>query len=145
MSYKGLGKLIFIDGKINSKEYQRILTEKLLSTIEDAFYDEHCIFQHDRVPVYSSKSTQLWLNNQGLHVLPWPSNSPDLNPIENVWRNIIFMIRSADRLQGTKQELKHFIMASCETYQVETCRKLINSIPDRCKNVLKMNSYPTKY
>jgi len=145
MSSKGLGHLIFIDGKVNSAEYQRILTEGLLPTIEDTFMRQHCIFQHDLAPAHASKSSKIWLANQQLDVLPWPANSPDLNPIENVWRDIKFAIRSAAYLPRTKEELKNVIKATWEKFKVKDCRKLIHSMPGRCKTVIKMKGYPTKY
>jgi len=58
MSYKGLGKLIFIDREVNSEEYQKILKNGLLPYIEEAFVGEHVIFQHDLAPAHASKRTK---------------------------------------------------------------------------------------
>ena len=77
--------------------------------------------------------------------MSWPTNSPNWNPIENVWLNIKSVVRSAIKLPGKKEELKICIRAIWKKYKVETCQKLINSIPERCKNVLQMKGYPTKY
>ena len=55
----------------------------------------------------------------------WPANSLDFNPIENIWRDIKFLIRKQPILQKTKAELQKSIIGHRETYPQENCQKLI--------------------
>ncbi len=57
----------------------------MLPSADQLFKDADFIFQQDLAPAHTAKSTNSWLNDHGVCVLDLPANSPDLNPIENLW------------------------------------------------------------
>ena len=77
--------LCFIKSRVNPAVYQDILEHFMLPSADKLYGDADFIFQQDLAPAHTAKSTKTWFSDHGITVLDWPANSPDLNPIENVW------------------------------------------------------------
>ena len=60
------------------------------------------LLQHDNDPKHTAKFTKESFENNGISTLNWPSQSSDLNPIENLWNTLNVKVRKRNP-QNIKQ------------------------------------------
>ena len=73
---------------MNGAKYRKILDENLLQSVPDLRLGQMFTFQQDNDPKHTVKTMQQWLQDKSLNVIDRPSQSPDLNPIKHLWRDL---------------------------------------------------------
>ena len=106
--------------------YKKVLHYCLLSSSKHLYPNSKFIFMHDNAPILNAKKTKAFLEAEGVEVLPWPGQSPDLNPIETLWNFMKVKVkgkrlRNNDELLETQEKVWNDIPL---TY----IRKLIDSM-----------------
>ena len=106
-----VGNVVVCEKSVNSDYYIQILKENLPESVRKIYGDENqpFLFQQDNAPCQKSAQTCNFLKSNGILTLPWPSQSPDLNIIENVWQYMKNLIRK-DPAKNMQQLIKNFLI-----------------------------------
>jgi transposase len=78
-------------------------------------------------------------------VLPWPPQSPDLNPIENLWQQLKKRLTGYDEIPRGMRELWERVQDELNKITPEMCQTLINSMHSRLEQVIECRSGHTDY
>lgn len=139
----GVGPINRIEGIMDRFVYKDILKDVMLPYAE---WEMPLLwsFQHDNDPKHASKIVKDFLQESQISVLKWPSQSPDINPIENLWEILDRKIRNLNTYSN-KASLYDAIVNAWNSIPRETIDALINSMPRRCAEIIKNKGYAIKY
>lgn len=143
MSYSGVGNLHFIEDIMDAKMYLKILQNNLVDSAKKMNIENNFIFQQDNDPKHSARIVREWLLYNVRHTLPHPPQSPDLNPIENLWHILDLNIRKYHI--KNKNDLKKHLKEEWEKISPEVTSKLALSMPKRLQEVINVKGLHTKY
>lgn len=145
MSWDGIGYMIRMEGRMDAELYLSILEDELQQSVEWWGKEiEDYIFQQDNDPKHTSGLASQWFKDHKFTVLKWPSQSPDLNPIEHLWFYLKKKKKYPEPPKGIL-ELWERVQAEWEKIPVEVVQNLIEGMPRRVEAVYKAKGGYTKY
>ena len=143
----GLGPLVALEGNQNQHTYRDLLRDYLLPEIKAARdeFGVDMIFMQDNAPCHKTKKVMDYLHRNQVRVLDWPPQSPNMNPIENLWHIVKSRRQKKFGFPRTKDELIEQVFEIWESVDQELLDTLSESIESRLREVIRLNGRPTKY
>jgi transposase len=141
-SSKGVGKITIIDGTMNAEGYCRILDTCLLESASELKMTDF-IFQQDNDPKHTSVTVKEYLDIKKVKTMSWPPQSPDMNPIENLWRHLKILV--SNRNPKNIKDLKEIIVQEWNRIDPKICKKLVSSMHQRALDLWLAKGNHTKY
>ena len=136
-SYGAPGRLHICEGMMDQKEYCKVIEHRVIPELAQRFPNGDGILQHDKAPCHMAKSVTKKLHDSQIPVLAWPANSPDVAPIENLWQIVKEKLTKIDTT--TKPKLIRAVLDvwNHDESIVRSCEKLVESMPNRVKALIK--------
>jgi transposase len=148
ISPKGLHKLyIFDKGSINGDCYR----QKIVPLIQEAVQEQQAgsIFQQqtkvmqDNARIHTARATLALFKDSNIELLQWPANSPDLNPIENIWS--ILKHRVGLHFPTTREEVVTAIQTEWDKITTSDIARCCQSMRERCQAVIDAEGGYTRW
>ncbi|KAH9442507.1 hypothetical protein Pst134EB_033186 [Puccinia striiformis f. sp. tritici] len=117
---------------------------RLVETL--ALIDPHhqLILMEDNARSHTAKLTKAFRKDNNINTIEWPPQSPDLNPIENLWKILKTGIQQNYQPKSL-DEMKEAIQQAWDDLPEQHLGSLLNSMPNRMRLVVEAGGGPIKY
>jgi transposase len=135
-------KFAVVVGSMTAQRYVDTLKSYLVQNKSKSTIKK-MVFQQDNASCHTAKLTRAFFSEIGLTVLPWPPNSPDLNPIENIWSMLKQSVEK--RAVKTKDELIRVVEEEWNRLDINLVRRTIGSMKNRIEQVISRGGLKCDY
>ncbi|GFW62472.1 transposable element Tcb1 transposase [Trichonephila clavipes] len=147
ISWRGLGPLVTLHGKVKAAHYVNILRDQVHPFVQTSFPGECPLYQDDNAHIHTAKIVQEWFAEHEGEVghLDRPSQSPDLNIIEHLRGYLESKLRTRFPPPSTISALETALHEEWLHIPLQVVHDLHASIPRHIQSVIQSKGGPTPY
>ena len=143
ISHRGATPVVIFTGTLTSTRYCPILQEGLIPFLDEVYPDGHR-FQQDNDPKHCSHYTRDFLEEKGINWWRTPAESPDLNPIENVWASLKYYLRHQYKPRDL-ESLINGIKCFWRSLTPDICKRYIGHLHKVIPKAIEVNGSASGY
>ena len=144
ISKRGATSLVLFQSNMTATRYTKLLDAALVPFITKTYPDHHRFYQ-DNDPKHTSRWAQWYFADRKINWFTSPAESPDINPIENVWGTMKQAIRN-DYKPRTLPQLEEAIKQYWGMkFTPEVCERYINHLQTVLPAVVEHDGEPTGF
>jgi ketohexokinase/beta-glucosidase len=142
-------------GNITAESYCRHTVPIIANYIQanaDPLFGPLLEFMHDNAPGHAAVETVAEMQKREIYTIQWPAFSPDLNPIEAVWNKMKDWMEKEypdnpleTSSKAQYRRLRAQVTAAWEAIGQDYLQELVESMPERCLDVILANGGHTKW
>jgi hypothetical protein len=147
ISVWGIGPLVALEGSQNQHTYCEMLKNHFIDEFNAAKEEFGIDFQfmQDNAPCHKTRKVDDFLQRNGIPTLEWPPQSPDINPIENIWNIIKARRNKKFGMPANRDELIDQIFTIWDELEIDVVESCIENMDRRLTEVIRMKGRATKY
>lgn len=144
ISITGKTRLVPIEGNLTAVRYR----DEILQPVAIPYLHNlgpNAILQDDNARPHRARVINDYLQNVGVERMEWPANSPDLNPIEQLWDQLGRAVRTRVTNETTLADLRQILVEEWNAIPQQRVTRLVHSMRRRCQAVVAADGSSTRY
>ena len=139
--------IVFDAGKVNGDTYRRdivpVLQEIAQAHPDESLFRQAAIIMQDNASIHKARKTIALFERLGITLMDWPANSPDLNPIKNIWS--LLKERVGRHFPTTRDQVVAAIQLEWSRLTIADVATVCQSMRARCKAVIDAEGGHTRW
>jgi len=117
--------------KIKAKTYLKILENNFIPfhNMARPLVGQNLVFQQNNAPIHTAQKVTKWFKEKKIETMDWPACSPDLNPIENIWKLLKDNVQKRENSPRIVDELKVALKEEWSKFDTSILKAVVDSMP----------------
>ena len=103
------------------------------------------ILMEDGAPIHRAIVAKNWRESHGVTKMVWPAQSPDMNPIENLWKILKDEVQKRFQQGMSLETYKDVVIEAWNSIEIEKINSLIEGVPGRLECLKKTRGGSTRF